>query len=240
MLTQTLAEAQAEFELFGDLQGLVAVGGRHEPEEVRRALCASERSLRSMLANLGYGDWTESTDALALPTSASGGLPFVIVPWPANADEIVGFNVQPGGSGDWDPIDLVPWQQRHRYSRDRCAMYWAVKSYPKPDPADLDAVLAGELAVMPVPSGGNYSLDYTRTMPELTEDGEFFVGPQDWHTWRNLDAVVKFLGIRDGDDSGRAQWADKERSKVELRLRQYAPKTRSGPRATPVRRARGT
>jgi hypothetical protein len=238
MLTQTLAQAQGQFELLGDLQGLVGVGARHEPSEVRGALCASERSLRSMLANLGYGDWTESTSVAALPTTSSDGLPFAIVPWPANADEIVGFNVRTG-STDWAPIDLVPWQHRHRYASG-CELFWAVKSFPKPDPTDLDAVLTGELAVLPVPSGGSYSLDFVRTMPELTQDGDFFVGPQDWHRWRNLDAVVQFLGVRDGDDSGRAQWADKERSKVELRLRANAPKMRRGPRATPVRRARGT
>jgi hypothetical protein len=238
MLTQTLAEAQADFELLGDLQGLVGVGSRHEPAEVRRALCASERSLRTMLANLGYGDWTESTDPVALPTTSSNSLPFVLVDWPADAASVVMVNVLTGS--DWKPLDLVGWQHRHRYARDRCSLYWAVKSFPKPNPAALGSVLPGEIAILPVPSGGSYSLDYVRTMLELTEDGDAFVGPQDWHRWRTLDALVQFLGIRDGDDSGRAQWADKERSKVELRLRANAPKTRSGPRATPIRRPRGT
>lgn len=244
MQTVTLAEAQSDFELLGDLQGLVAVGGRHTPLEVRRQLCASERSLRSLLASKGYGFRVESTAPANLPVAASPTTEtYVTVPWPTAApgavlaDEIVTVHAFIGGS--WCELDQVDWMQRRAYAQVRGALFWCIKALPDTDRTGTTALTAGQIAIMPVPTGGQYSIDFLPEFPELAADADKFTGMPDWHRWRVLDALVQFLDLRDGDDQGRAPAIVRELARVQARMLARAP-GRSGPKAQPVRRPRGT
>jgi hypothetical protein len=243
MITQTMAQMIASVELLGDLEGLIEVNGRHEPADVKKLLCVSERSLRTMTSSWGYSDFVESTASASLPVSATvAGWRFATVDWPedstsVSADKIVAFHVDTGGG--WRQIDEVSWQQRRIYEGGCEGLVWCRQRRPGTSLADNTQQLDGKIILMPLPTGGSYSIDFLPSFPELDADGDIIVSPAEWHRWRVLDTVVTLLGVRDGDDGGRAQWAAGERKLSEDRIKADAPRAKQTPKATPRRRPRG-
>jgi hypothetical protein len=233
----TVAQAQADVEFLGDFGGLVATDGRHTPTEIRRQLNLSEQSLRSLITSLGYPFFIESQAPANLPvTAAVAGEEYAEINWPSGADEVHAIHVNaPGTGGRFLPIESIDWGSRRVHAR--CGPpVWCLRKLPHATGA---AMTDGKIQILPIPTGGQYVIDYIPAYTFVSGDSDVFVGLPDWHRWRVLDAIVGVLGIRDGDSEGRAQWAAQEREKVEQRIRAGAPKPRSGPRALPRRVARG-
>jgi hypothetical protein len=239
--TATLLQMRSDVELLGDLHGLVGVGQRHEPAEITRLLNVSRQSLVSIVTACGSPFFLESTAPASLPTTpAVAGEEYVEVAWPTGADEVHAVHVRGAGlSSGWLQIESVDWSSRRSAAHRRCELAWALRRLPTANPADLDAELAGVIQIMPIPTGGQYVVDYIPARPFAVADGDLFVGLPDWLRWIVLDTVVQILGVRDGDDSGQTPFALAERDKVEQRIRAAYAKPRSGARALPRRAPRG-
>jgi hypothetical protein len=238
----TLAQMQSDVEFLGDFEGLIGVGLRHEPDEVTRVLNVSRQSLVSLITSCGSPFFIESTAPASLPvTPTIAGEEYVEVPWPTGADEVHAVHVKGGHMGSsWLQIESIDWSARRAVAHRRgCDLSWALRRLPTANPSDLDAELAGVIQIMPVPTGGQYVIDYIPALPFAVAPADLFVGLPDWLRWIALDATATLLGPRDGDDSGQYGPVTGEREKVEQRIRAAYAKPRSGARALPRRAPRG-
>lgn len=240
--TATLAEMTADVTFLGDFEGLVGAGQRIEPAEITRLINVSYQSLRSIITSCGSPFFIQSTAPASLPVAAPvAGEEYVEVDWPPGADEVHAVHVKGAGLGSgWIQIESVDWSTR-RVAAHRCGggLTWALRSLPRADPNDLDTEEPGVIQIMPVPRGGQFVIDYIPAHVFAEEEDDLFVGMPDWLRWVALDAVAQLLGVRDGDDSGQAQFVIGEREKIEQRIRAGYAKPRSGTRSGPRRAPRG-
>lgn len=237
MHTRTLTQLRAEVRYLGDAESLTA---RHPDADLTRRLNAQIRAYRSLVTANGLPYFLEQTSAATLTGTRVTGEQYSEVDYPAEAVQIHGVDVASStDSDDWYTLQPVTWQARRnpRWYGQGAPRFYAIRRVPQANPSDLDAVLAGKLAIFPGAEGGAYKVSYLPDHVDLVADADLFVGlPEavDWVVW----AVVLDLAARDDDQRETAQLALQKKAEAEARILAAASRVQSGGPLLPRRRGR--
>ncbi len=235
MHSRTLLQLRAEVRYLGDAQGLDA---RHPDADLTRRLNQAVRAYRAFVTQNGLPYYIETTAAATLTGTLVSGEQYSEVPWPTDAEQITGVDV--GSStlnDDWYPLAPIGWGQRRiaRWFGVGGSRYFAIRRIPQANPADLDAVLAGAIAIFPGSTTGAYKVSYLPAYVDMVADADLFVGlpdAVDWVVW----SVVGDLAARDDDQRETAALAQQKKAECEQRLLGSIARVQS---AGPLRPRRG-
>jgi hypothetical protein len=240
MESRTLAQLEAEVRYLSDTEGLTL---RHPSADIRRRVNNARRAYYAMVTANGLPYYLEATTPATLAGTQVSGEQYSEVPWPAGppqADQIVGVDVASSTTADdWYELRPVTWGSR-RYaagagSVGAMAGFFAIRRVPQANPADLDALLAGVIAIFPAQTSGAYKITYLPETLDLAADGDLFValpGGVDWVVWH----VVQDLAARDDDQRETYAIASQKLGEAERRVLEAAGRVRSAGPLLPRRR----
>lgn len=237
MHQRTLSQLRAEVRYLGDAEGLTA---RHPDADLTRRLNAAVRAYRALVTANGLPYYIEMGTATTLTGTLVTGEQFSEVPWPTGAEQLVGVDVASGPSNDdWYPLSPVTWQARRnpRWYGVGAPRYFAIRRIPQANPADLDAVLAGAIALFPGATTGAYRLSYLPAYVDMAADADLFVGLPDacdWVVWH----VVQDLAARDDDQRETYAIAAQKKGEAQARILASAGRVQSAGPLLPRRRGR--
>lgn len=195
---------EGQFRYQFDIQGLGTSGGRNPTADVVSALNGSYRSLREFVTNCGYTLFLTRGSTTVLPTSATvTGEDYAQIAVPQATLVVKGVDVQ-FGSEPWYRLQEVPFgqmrdftQYQQRANNPRRPMAW---SQLTAGTVAGSAFTAGQIAVFPIPSSGNYAL---WTLPEWTDitsaTDVFLFQSEEWIQWMFAHAALKVNVFRDKD-----------------------------------------
>lgn len=235
MESRTLVQLRAEVRYLGDAQGLTA---RHSDDDLTRRLNAQIRAYRGLVTARGLPYFIESTAAVTLSGTLLTGEQYSEVPFPDTAVQILGVDVASDVTGDdWYPLTPVTWTARRgaRWFGVGAPRYFAIRRLPQANPADLDAVLAGVLAVFPGATSGAYKVHFLPDHVDLAADADLFLALPEgvqWVVW----SVVQDLAARDDDQRETYAIATQKKSEAEGRIGESIGRVQS---AGPLRPRRG-
>lgn len=199
---------------------------RHPDATIMRYLTQSLRALRNELTAAGFSGLLEWSSPAALPTAPPiTGENFLEVTWPADAVEILGFDVNlgPTTTGLWYPLrTMTLGQRRDFYGQQGRPEAFLIRSVPReatPPATVLDAT-TGMIQVYPQSTLGlSYRIQYLQAFPELTSTSSVVQGfDGDWVEWAVWDAAIKVLFKDDEMDPTQDQKAVREREMVKNRI----------------------
>jgi len=177
---------------------------RHPDDDVTRRINAAIRAYRAKVTATGAPYFIEQTDPATLASTIPTGEQYSEVPWPAGpprATQILGVDVASSTTADdWVALHPTTWAARRDRSlrRRQWPGWYAIKRMPQADPADLDAVLNGSIAIFPGQDAGAYSISYLPDHTDLVADGDLFVALPEGVQWV-VQQVVRELSERDDD-----------------------------------------
>lgn len=240
MESRTLAQLRAEVRYLGDSEGLTA---RHPDADVNRRVNAQISAYRAFVTSNGLPYFIESTAAATLTGSTVTDEQYSEVPYPAGAVQILGVDVSSATSGvdDWWSLQPVTWQARRNarwgYQSGGCPRFFAIRRVPQANPADLDAVLAGVLALFPASETGAYKVHYLPAHVDLAADADLFVALPEAHQWV-VWSVVQDLAARDDDQRETYVIAGQKKAEAESRILASIGRVQSAGPLLPRRRGR--
>jgi hypothetical protein len=235
--SRTLAQLRAEVRYLGDAEGLTA---RHPDADLTRRINAAVRAYRALMTASGLPYFIETTSSATLTGTLVSGEQYSEVPFPSTAEQILGVDVSSGVSiDDWYSLSPITWQARRnaRWYGTGAPRYFAIRRVPQADPSDLDAVLAGVLALFPGATQGAYRVSYLPSYVDMAADADLFVAlPEacDWVVW----SVVQDLAARDDDQRETYAVASQKKAEAEFRLLGSAGRVQSAGPLLPRRRGR--
>jgi hypothetical protein len=237
--SRTLAQLEAEVRYLSDTEGLTL---RHPAADIRRRINAAVRAYRAMVTANGLPYYIEQTTAATLTGTAVTGEQYSEVPWPAGppeADQILGVDVASSTTADdWYELRPVTWASRRGVGGvGSMARFFAIRRVPQANPADLDAALAGSIAIFPAQTSGAYKISYLPAYVDMAADADLFIGlpgAEDWVVWH----VVQDLAARDDDQHETYQIATQKLGEAQQRVLEAAGRTRSAGPLLPRRRGR--
>lgn len=240
MEARTLTQLRAEIRYLSDTEGLTA---RHPDADLTRRINAAIRALRGLVTSSG-GEWyIEQTTAATLTGTTVTGEQFSQVPYPVGpprAVQILGVDVASSTTDDdWYALEPITWAARRnaRWAGASGPRYFAIRRVPQANPADLDAVLDGVLALFPATEAGAYRISYLPDHVDLAADGDLFLGLPDAVQWV-VQSVVADLAERDDDQRETLQAALGRKAEAEARVLAATARVRSAGPLRPRRRAR--
>lgn len=238
MEARTLAQLRAEVRYLSDTEALT---DRHPDADLTRRLNAAIRALRGLVTANG-GEWyVEATTAASLAGSTVTGEQYSGVPFPAGpprAVQILGVDIASStDSDDWYPLQPIAWGQRRnaRWGGTYGPHSFAIRRVPQANPADLDAVLDGQIAIFPASEDAAYKVWYLPDHVDLAADADLFLGLPDavqWVVW----SVVQDLAARDDDQRETAAIAGMKKAEAEARVLAATSRVRSAGPLVPRRR----
>lgn len=237
MHSRTLAQLRAEVRYLGDVESLTA---RHPDADLTRRVNQAIRAYRALVTTNGLPYFIEQTAAATLTGTLVSGEQYSEVDFPADAEQILGVDVSSATtSDDWYSLQPVTWQARRnpRWYGQGAPRFFAIRRVPQTNPSDLDAVLAGKLAIFPGATAGAYKVSYLTPHVDLAADADLFVAlPEacDWVVW----SVVQDLAARDDDQRETYQIAAQKKAEAEARLLSSASRVQSAGPLLPRRRGR--
>src|SRR6185436_611718 len=217
MESRTLAQLRAEVRYLGDVESLTA---RHPDADLTRRINAAVRAYRSLVTANGLPYFIEQTTAATLVGTLVSGEQYSEVPFPADAVQILGVDVASATtSDDWYSLQPVTWQARRnpRWYGQGAPRFFAIRRVPQANPLDLDAVLAGALAIFPGATSGGYKVSYLPDYVDMAADADLFVALPEavqWVLWH----VVQDLSARDDDQRETFQIATQKKAEAEGRI----------------------
>ncbi len=191
-------------DLEADITYRYSIGGvkaRHSSPRIRRLINVAWQQLRNIVSLAADGTFMEATGALALPTTpVITGEGYAEIPWPTNASRIFGVRCQSIVNGRWYPLRRVPWVSHHDFQFDR--VLEAYRRQPGPVaycaraiPKGVETVeTAGQIMIMPVPTGGLYRLWYLENWTPQLEDDDLFNGHSEWFEFVIYSVMIMMLG----------------------------------------------
>jgi hypothetical protein len=199
---------EGEFRYLADVQGLATSVGRHPSASLLPIFNSSHRRLRELVSGYGYTQFCTRGTTTALPTTAvetgetyatidvgTAGSPGTVPP----TTQIKMIDVKTVG-GRWKTLtEITLLQLRDFVSTSRGeprAWCWVTA----PSISSGTTLVAGKIAILPVPNGGSYAL-WTQnelTMPTATTD-VYLYHNEDWRMWHMYDAMAQVCGARDKD-----------------------------------------
>lgn len=203
MESRTLAQLRAEARYLADAADDLL---RHPDADVTRRINAAIRAYRAKVTANGMPYYIEQSAPATLAGTAVPGEQYSEVSWPAGpprATQILGVDVASSTtSSDWYELQPITWAARRRAGRnaDRGGFpaWFAIRTVPQGDPADLDAVLNGAIAIFPAQTSGAYSISYLPDHTDLAADADVFVALPEGVQWV-VQQVVRELSERDDD-----------------------------------------
>lgn len=239
MHSRTLAQLRAELRYLGDAEGLTA---RHPDADLTRRLNQAVRSYRAMVTANGLPYFIQTTTAATLTGTTLTGEAYSTVPFPTNAEQILGVDVSLGsasGLADWYPLQYITWQaRRNTLWSPSLPRHFAIKAVPQANPADLDAVLPGVIAIFPACESGEYVVHYIDSYVDMAADADLLVALPDACDWVVWHAVAD-LAARDDDQKETYVVSVQKKAEAEQRLLASAGRVQSSGPILPRRRGRG-
>jgi hypothetical protein len=237
--SRTLAQLEAEVRYLSDTEGLTL---RHPPADIRRRINVARREYYAMVTANGLPYYLETTVAATLAGTQVTGEQYSEVPWPAGppeASQIIGVDVASSTTADdWYELRPITWTSRRGVGGvGSMARFFAIRRVPQANPADLDAALAGVIAIFPAQTSGAYKITYLPDVVDLSADGDLFValpGGVNWVVWH----VVQDLAARDDDQHETYAIATQKLGEAQQRVLEAAGRTRSAGPLLPRRRGR--
>lgn len=232
MFTQALGTSttgfEGEFRYEADIQGLATSVGRHPSANLLPVFNSSYRRLRELVAGYGYTQFCTRGATTALPTSAvetgetyatidvgTAGSPGTVPP----TQQIKMVDIKTTG-GRWRTLPETTLLQLRDFPT-------STKGEPQgwcwvtaPSISSGTTLVAGKIAVFPVPNGGSYAL-WTmneQTMPSAVSD-VYLYHTEDWRMWHMYDAMSRVCGARDKDTA----------KKIDFILSRLDPKVEGSP-----------
>lgn len=240
MEARTLAQLRAEARYLADAEGST---DRHPDADVTRRVNAAIRAYRAMVTSNGLPYFLEQTAAATLAGTIPTGEQFSVVPWPAGpprAVQILGVDVASSTTAnDWFPLSPVTWSGR----RDRGLLdgtwprWFSILRVPQADPADLDAIKAGAIAIFPGQDAGAYSISYLPDAVDLSADGDLFLALPEGIQWV-VQQVVRELSERDDDQNETYGIATQRQDEAQAAVLAAASRAQSAGPLLPRKRGR--
>lgn len=210
MITQSIADFEAQFRYLADVQGLATSAGRHPSTNLRQLMNDSYRSLRDLVLSYGYTQFLVRGTTTALPTSpveTNERYAVISVGAAVNQVKMLDIRIAPD---DWRFLPEVTILQLRELTRLRFRGVADTPRRPRgwcllnSGTVATTVFTAGTIAIAPVPTGGDYAL---WTMPEwtdITTDGHLFAfANEDWRQWMMFDVMAKVCGARDKNNAQR-------------------------------------
>lgn len=239
MEARTLVQLRAEVRYLADVEGDTV---RHPDADVTRRINAAIRRYRAKLTANGAPYFIEQTAPVTLAGTLVTGEQYSEVPWPAGpprATQILGVDVASATTADdWIELQPVTWAARRRVARGPGAYpgWFAIKTLPQGDPADLDAVLNGTIAIFPAQTTGAYAISYLPDHTDLVADADVFVALPAGVQWV-VQQVVRELSERDDDVRETYAIATQAQGEAWAELIEAAQRTQSAGPILPRRRS---
>lgn len=238
MEQRTLLQLRSEARYLADAEGST---DRHPDADVTRRINAAIRAYRALVTAGGLPYYVEQTDAATLAGTIVSGEQYSEVPWPEGpprAVQILGVDVASStDADDWEPLHPTTWASRRDRVRTRLQWpgWYAILRVPQADPADLDAVLNGAIAIFPGQTSGAYSISYLPDHVDLAADGDLFVALPEGVQWV-VQRVVRELSERDDDVHQTYAIATTRQGEAEAMILAAAGRVQSGGPLLPRRR----
>lgn len=238
MHQRTLSQLRAELRYLSDTESLTL---RHPDADLTRRLNEAIRGYRAMVTANGLPYYIEETTATTLTGTAVAGEQYSLVPFPPTAEQIFGVDVASATTtDDWYELRPITWASRRATygGVGARASFFAIRTLPQANPADLDAVLAGTIAIFPAQTSGAYKIQFLASYVDLVADADLFIalpGAAEWVVW----TVVADLAARDDDQRETFVVATQKKGEAERRVLEAVGRTRSAGPILPRRRHAG-
>lgn len=214
MFTQALGTTttgfEGEFRFEADIQGLGTSVGRHPSANLLPIFNSSYRRLVELVTGYGYTQFCTRGATTALPTSAVetgetyatidvgvAGSPGTV----PTTRQVKMFDIK-DTNGRWRPGGLpeITLLQLRDFATPTRGAPRAWCWITAPSISSGTTLVAGKIAVTPVPVGGSYALWTMNelTMPSTTSD-VYLYHTEDWRMWHMYDAMSRVCGARDKD-----------------------------------------
>lgn len=211
----------------------------HSTTTIKELWNISWQELREMVSFLEDGTFLQQTAPDDLPTTAATDEDYAVIDWPVNAVSIFGVRVKTNDR--WRALKPLPTAALHDYqyqglysTTTRAPIGYILKTIPF---GTTTVETAGKIMIVPVPSGGTYSLWYLEAWAPLTEDTHTVSGHAAWIEHSIWNTVIK-MRAKDGLMDNTYHIAVRERDKCEARIRERAARLSDGLSMEP-RDARG-
>ena len=213
---------------------------RHSDTTIKELWNVSWQELREMVSFLEDGTFLQQTAPAALPTTAATDEDYVVIDWPTTAVAIFGVRVKTDGR--WRALRPLPTAALHDFTYDglfrsstsRAPVGYILKTIPF---GATTTETAGKIMVVPVPTGGTYSLWYLEAWTPLTSDTATVSGHAAWIEHSIWSTVIK-MRAKDGQQDDTYRIAEKEREVCRQRIEKRAMRLSDGLSMEP-RDARG-
>lgn len=214
-----------------DIEGLnLAPAARHPDTQIRTVLNASYRGLREFVTNLGYTQFIRRGATTNLPTTAvETGESYSIIDvgtsgtpgTPSTILQVKRLDVRVSGS-DWYELPEVTLLQLRDLTPSR--FFGSGSNRPQGwcwlnsgSISSGTTFVKGEIAVSPVPSGGQFCLWSMTEQPDLVAAADVWLyHTEDWAQWHMFDAMAKICGSRDKDTAKKLDYILNNRLNVNV------------------------
>lgn len=224
MFTRALGTAtdplgfEGQFRFLCDAQGLATAAGRHPSADLLPVFQASREALRNLVTGYGYTLFCTRGATTNLPTTpVEAGEQYAVINvgvsgTPGTIDtmqQVKRVDIKIPGR-DWKPLDEVTLNQLRDISQTRYGFNSSSPNRPKgwcwlnagQISAQPNTSVAGQIAIAPVPSSGQYCLWTMNKEPLVTATtGVWLFHNEDWAQWMMWDAMSKICGARDKDSA---------------------------------------
>ncbi len=197
----------------------------------------SYRELRSLASNSRWSTYLKTTGSLTLPVVAAAvGENYAALPVPTDCTQVRKVELKFGSL--WDPIEEVGLGQLRMFTTNsaqrRGPFAWCLldQGIAATTTANTGSLVAGVIALAPIPSAGSYQLWYLPEFTSLTAEsgaGGFYTYANDDHLEYHVWSTVCKILISDNDSQGMLAGAMKMLERFEQRILTSAP-SKSGPR----------
>lgn len=231
-----LSEIVTQVQYRGSYDGL---SDRHPAATIKILWNIAWQELREMVSFLEDGAFLQQTAPAALPTTAATSEDYAVIDWPVNAVSIFGVRVKTNDR--WRALKPLPTAALHDYNWEgltgttsRAPIGYILKTIPF---GATTTETAGKIMLVPVPTGGTYSLWYLEAWTPLTGDTDRVSGHAAWIEHSVWNTIIK-MRAKDGIRDATFMTAVEERAKCEERIKERARKLSDGLSMEP-RDARG-
>jgi hypothetical protein len=183
----------------------------HPTLDVNADLDDSYRDLRTLATNSRWSTFLATTGALTLPVvPAITGETFAVIPAPTDAIQLRRLETSSGTR--WEPAEECPLDQLRDVQRASTVSGGWVFRWTELDAgtittedADTGALVAGRIAICPIPGSGQYQLwylpEFAGTTAESGAGGFYTYANNDFFEYHVCHCVVKLL-TTDNDSQG--------------------------------------
>jgi hypothetical protein len=197
----------------------------------------SYRELRTLATNSRWSTFLKTTGALTLPiVPAVVGENYAVLPVPTDCQQVRKVELRLGSM--WDPVEEVGLGQLRMFTTSsaqrRGPFAWCLldQGIQATTAANTGSLVAGAIALAPIPSAGSYQIWYLPEFSNLSAEsgaGGFYTYANDDHLEYHVWSTVCKILISDNDSQGMLAGALQMLGKFEARILTGAP-SKSGPR----------